>query len=375
MSGPLPLLDATTAAAEIADFCARLARAQPALRAAIDASPENGCSERELLWRDGKTSLYRYRPLRPAVVSTPLVIVYALVNRPYMMDLQADRSLVRRLLEQGIELYLIDWGYPDGADRLTELDDYLERGIEPCLRQVAERHGVEAVNVLGVCQGGTLSLCYTALHPERVRNLITMVTPVDFHTPGNLLATWARNIDVEALVHAHGNVPGALLNSVFVSMLPFRLGSQKYVHLLDLLDDPAQLATFMRMEKWIFDSPDQAGAAFSQFVRWFFQENRLALGTLELGGRRVDLARVTHPVLNVFASRDHLVPPGASRALRPLLGSRDYTALEVDAGHIGLYTSARAQRELPATMAAWLVGRDPRRRARSSSTPRRSTKS
>ena len=143
-------------------------------------------------------------------------------------------------------------------------------------------------------------------------------------------------------------VPGDVLNAAYVSLLPFRLLQQKYVNLLEVGDDPAQMENFMRMEKWIFDSPAQAGAAFAQFTRWFFQENRLLRGTLEIGGRRVDLKRITQPVLNVYGKQDHLVPPSASTALEALVGSSDYLALGLDVGHIGMYVSGRSQRELPA---------------------------
>jgi len=345
-------LDPEAVAGELLDFGVRLAQTLPALRAAAGVTA--GCSGKEAVWKDGKLVLYRYLPLAKRAPLTPLVIVYALVNRPYMMDLQEDRSLIRRLLELGVDLYLIDWGYPDGADRLTGIEDYLESGVDRCVRQVAERHGVDAVNVLGVCQGGTFSLCYTALHPERVQNLVTMVTPVDFQTPENLLSKWASRIDVDSFVRAHGNIPGELLNAVFVGLLPFRLNQQKYVNLVDAAGDPKQLETFMRMEKWIFDSPDQAGAAFAEFIRWFFQENRLMKGTLEIGGRRVDLGRIRQPLLNIYASQDHLVPPSASMPLAGLTGSVDYTPCAVDAGHIGIYTSGRAQREVPRTIAGWL---------------------
>jgi polyhydroxyalkanoate synthase len=351
-----PMLDPELVARELADHAARVARAIPALRAASTATP--GCSERSLVWRDGKTRLYRYRAIAPSAGLSPLLIVYAMVNRPQMLDLQPDRSLVRRLLERGLDVYLIDWGYPDGADRFTEISDYLEAGIGACIEHITPVHAIGGVNLLGVCQGGTLSLCYTALHPAQVQNLITMVTPVDFQTPGNLLSTWARHIDVEALVDAHGNVPGTLLNALFVSLLPFRLGFQKYLHLLDLVDEPTQLENFMRMEKWIFDSPDQAGAAFRQFIRWFYQENRLIKGTLDIAGRRVELAKITQPVLNIYANHDHLVPPSASITLGDYLGSRDYTALGVNCGHIGLYTSARLQGEVPATIFNWLAPRE-----------------
>src|ERR1700676_416427 len=156
-----------------------------------------GCSQKEAVWQSDKLTLYRYRPIaRPAVGAVPLLIVYALVNRPYMMDLQEDRSLIRGLLASGLDVYLIDWGYPDGADRFTTLADYIDGLLDGCVNQVLQAHRFEALNLLGVCQGGVLSLCYAALHPQRVRNLITMVTPVDFHTPADLLSKWVSKIDV-----------------------------------------------------------------------------------------------------------------------------------------------------------------------------------
>src|SRR6266850_2727378 len=160
-----------------------------------------GCSQKEAVWQSGKLSLYRYRPIaRPAAGGVPLLIVYALVNRPYMMDLQEDRSLIRGLLDAGLTVYLIDWGYPDGADRFTTLADYIDRLLAGSVEQVLAAHRLDALNLLGVCQGGVLSLCFSALHPRKVRNLITMVTPVDFHTPADLLSKWARKIDVAAWV-------------------------------------------------------------------------------------------------------------------------------------------------------------------------------
>ena len=327
------------------------------------AAAEPGGSARDAVYREDKLTLYRYRPLAPAGAAAPaagvapLLIVYALVNRPTMMDLQPDRSLIRRLLEQGLDVYLIDWGTPDGADRLLDLDDYINGYIDRCVRHVLAAHGVAQLNLLGVCQGGTFSLCYTALHPARVRNLITMVTPVDFHTPDNLLSRWVQQLDVDALVRAWGIVPGELLNNAYLALMPFRLLQQKYVHLLDGALDAAQAENFMRMEKWIFDSPGQAGAAFGQFVRWLYQENRLVAGTLELGGRRVDLGRIHQPVLNIYGRQDHIVPPAASAPLGRLVGSTDYSALALDLGHIGMYVSSRAQREVPDSIARWLRAR------------------
>jgi polyhydroxyalkanoate synthase len=153
-----------------------------------------------------------------------------------------------------------------------------------------------------------------------------------------------------------GNISGELLNVTFLSLMPFRLTSQKYVALADIIDDSRQLENFLRMEKWIFDSPDQAGEAFRQFIKWMFQENRLVEGTLELGGRHVDLAGVRCPVFNIYATQDHLVPPSASLPIEALVGSSDYSAFAFPGGHIGIYVSGRA-RQVPAAIGDWLAAR------------------
>ena len=313
-----------------------------------------GVTDKEAVYREDKLVVYRFKGDRKPTAKRPILIVYALVNRPYMVDLQDDRSLVRNLLALGEDVYLIDWGYPDGADRWLNLDDYINGYIDRSVDAVAAHAGVDRVNLLGICQGGAFSLCYTALHPEKVRNLITMVTPVDFHTPDNLLSHWTRQLDVDLFVDTLGNVPADLMNWCYLTLKPMRLFQQKYVGLVDILDDKAELENFLRMEKWIFDSPDQAGEAFREFIRDFFQGNKLLRGGLTIGGRPVDLRMIDHPILNIFAEQDHLVPPAALRALEGATGSEDYTQLAFKGGHIGIYVSGRAQREVPPAIHQWL---------------------
>ncbi len=326
-------------------------------RLALRGAPEVGATARDEVYRDDSIRLYRYRGESSSNSRIPILIVYALVNRPYMMDLEEDRSLIRGLLRADLDVYLLDWGYPQRADRFLTLEDYLQSYLLHCVDWIRDAHGAEKLNVLGICQGGVFALCFAAMHPERIRNLVTMVTPVDFHTPDNTLTRIARKLDVDLLVDTFGNVPGSLLNATFLSLSPFRLGSQKYVHLADNLQDDAALANFLRMERWIFDSPDQAGEAFRQFVKGTFQENGLIEGTMLIDGQRIDLRAIRQPVLNVYASRDHLVPPTASRALRAAIGSVDYQELEFDSGHIGIYVSARAQEQIPRAIGDWLRAR------------------
>lgn len=355
MQPPLRL-DPAALMGEIAAFQRKLAAGMDNLKHQLE--PEYANTSRELVYREDKLSVWRMKGQGKPTAKTPTLIVYALVNTVWMTDLQEDRSMVRNLLEQGEDVYLLDWGYPDAADRWLTLDDYINGYLDRCVDAVRKHAGLDAINLLGICQGGTFSLCYTATHGEKVKNLITMVTPVDFKTPDNMLSSWSQHMDVDTFVDTMGNIPAELLNWVYLTLKPVRLNQQKYVSLVDILDNPKELQNFLRMERWIFDSPDQAGEAFREFIKEFYQQNKLIKGDLVIGGKPVDLGMITQPVLNIFAEQDHLVPPDASRALQRYVGTSDYTQVAFKGGHIGIYVSGRAQREVPPAIHQWLSNRD-----------------
>ena len=316
---------------------------------------DEGVTPRTEVYKEDKLTLYRYEAPNSVVQNrVPLLIVYALVNRPYMTDIQEDRSTIRNLLDHGQDVYLIDWGYPDEADHALTMDDYINGYIDRCVDVIRKRHKLDRINILGICQGGSFSLCYTSMHQDKVQNLVTMVTPVDFKTPDNMLSAWVQNIDVDLLVDTLGNIPGEMLNWTFLSLKPFSLTGQKYLSMVDVLQDEGKLKNFLRMEKWIFDSPDQAGETFRQFIKDFYQHNGFLEGGVRIGERALDLKNISCPVLNVFAEQDHLVPPDASRALKGRTGSRDYTELSFPGGHIGIYVSGKAQAQVTPAISSWL---------------------
>ena len=325
----------------------------------LNAGPiTTGVSPKEIIYQEDKLVLYRFKaPEAEPRVSVPVMIVYALVNRPYMTDLQENRSMVKGLLDAGLDVYLLDWGYPDRADQYLTMDDYINGYVDRCVDVISRRHGLDKINVLGICQGGTFSLCYAAIHPDKVQNLITMVTPVDFQTPDNLLSHWVKHIDVDLLVDTLGNVSGELLNWTFLSLKPYRLMGQKYLDMINLLDNEESAKNFLRMEKWIFDSPDQAGETFRQFIRDFYQRNALIKGELQIGEHQVNLKNITMPVLNIYAMQDHLVPPSASMPLKGYVGTQDFTDLTFAGGHIGIYVSGKAQKTVPPAIGDWLAER------------------
>lgn len=322
-----------------------------------------GFTPKEEVYREDKLVLYRFKPVVEKPLKIPLILVYALVNRPYMVDLQEGRSLVANLLKLGLDVYIIDWGYPTRADRWLTLDDYINGYINNCVDFVREQHNLDKVNLLGVCQGGTFSLCYSSLNPEKVKNLVLTVTPVDFRMPDGFLnmrggcTLGTEALDIDLMVDALGNIPGDLLNAEFLMLKPLQLGYDKYLDLPDIMEDQDKLINFLRMEKWIFDSPDQAGEAYRQFQKDFYQQNKLIKGEVKIGDRLVNLQNVQMPVLNVYAEKDHLVPPASSLALEKYVGSKDYTVRSFPVGHIGMYVSGKVQRDLPPTIVDWLKAR------------------
>lgn len=316
-----------------------------------------GVSAKELVFEQDKVCLYHYQPEKKLEDVQPILIVYALVNRPYMADLETGRSLIQSMLKQGLEVYMLDWGYPDNDDQSISLSDYINGYIDSAVEFVRQKHSVEKINILGICQGGTLSLCYSSIHQEKIANLITTVTPVDFKTDNDLLSHLIQYVDIDLSVDAMGNIPGEFLNWTFLMLKPYQLLGRKYFDLLDVIDDVEKSRNFMRMEKWIFDSPDQVGQAYKEFVQNFYQQNLLVKGELQLAEHIVDLQTLTLPILNIYAKNDHIVPVDSAKALAGCISSRDYTEVELECGHIGLYVSRNSQTKLAPLMSQWLLER------------------
>lgn len=318
---------------------------------------ETGATPKETVYQEDKVKLYHYEPTGRKVVPVPLLVVYALVNRQYMMDLQQDRSFLRKLIEAGIDLYVIDWGYPSKMDKYLTMEDYILGYLDNIVNFVCERTHNDKINVMGVCQGGTFTFIYSALFPEKVRNLVLMVAPIDFDTRDGLLNIWAKVMDADLMVDVMGNIPGEFMNLGFLWLKPFQLILDKYVGLLDNIDDPNIVQNFLRMEKWIFDSPDQAGETIRKFLKDLYQGNKLVKGELVLGGRRVDPKKITMPILSIYGEQDHLVPPHCSCTVEGVVASKDVTTKAFPLGHIGMYVSSRSQNDIAPTVSQWLIGR------------------
>jgi polyhydroxyalkanoate synthase subunit PhaC len=310
------------------------------------------------VYREDKLTLFRYDRATPSTYKTPVLIVYALVNTYQMLDLQPDRSYIKNLLDAGLDVYLIDWGYPTKMDKFLTMDDYINGYINNCVDYVRTENKVDKINMLSICQGGTFSVIYSALHPEKIKNLVTHVTPIDFSISEGLLFKWSKDMDFDKLVAGFdGLIPGSFLNDGFEMLKPM-MKVQKSTGLINSMTDKTKLLNFLRMEKWIQASPDQAGACFLQFMKDLYQENKLIKGELVVGERHVDLKQLTMPLLNIYATYDHLVPPAATIPLNEYVGSKDKTIYKFEGGHIGVFVGGKSQKELSPAVTSWLKERD-----------------
>lgn len=312
----------------------------------------------EVVYQEDRVKLKHYLPRTTIRYKTPLLVTYALINRETMLDLQPGRSVVERFLDSGIDLYMIDWGYPTRKDRFLGFDDHINGYMDNIVDFIRKQHRLEKINLMGICMGGTFSVIYAALHPQKIKNLVTTVTPTNFATKKGLLHVWMEHIDADRIVDTFGNLPADMMNLGFLLLNPARLMIDKYIGFMEHMDNKTFVENFIRMEKWIFDSPHLPGEVFRKFVKDCYQGNKLIQNTLEVGGQRVDLKKLIMPLLNIYGKFDHLVPPEACDLLVKKVGSKDTEDICLDTGHIGIYVSSKYQKEFAPKIAAWLKERD-----------------
>lgn len=364
----MPIPNAAELMQEASALNAKITAGMERLSSIKDSEVEIATTPKDEILRTDKVTLSRYRPLTEQRIRTPLLIVYSLIGRYTMTDLQEDRSLVRKLLGLGIDVWVVDWGNASRADRWLSIDDYVSGYIDECVTAMRDVTGADKVNLLGICEGGVFTLAYAALEPAKVQNLVLAVTPLDFHAdeveedPGKgFINVWTRSLtkdDVDKMIDVWGVLPGEFMGAVFSMLTPVRSATKYNLDILDVVDDDDKFLNFLRMEKWLADRPDHAGEAAREWLQDLYQDNKLIKNTWKLGDRNVDLRQVTMPVLNIFASGDHIIPPATSKALNGKLGTSDYTEMGLRGGHIGLFVSSKSQGIVGNGITEWLADRD-----------------
>jgi len=316
--------------------------------------PVVGASPNDVVWRRGKAQLLRYRSNK-RTRRPPLVIVWSVVSRAYILDLRPGHSFIEQLLDAGIDVFMLDWGIPDAVDSGNTLELYVDNYLPRALERALEVADADEIDILGYCAGGILSCLGVAAHPEvPVKNLAVMATPIDMsHIEGLIRAVERGALEVDDLIDETGNLPAGAVYRGFASLRP-TTDVFKYANLWERLWSDEFVDGYQAMAGWIRDQTPLPGALARQMVDLLLRQNILTTGEMPLGGRSVRLADITCPVLNVMAEHDHMVPPAASELLGDLVGSSDVTELRIPAGHIGLAAGRDAKRNTVPRIIKWL---------------------
>lgn len=304
-----------------------------------------------------ETRLYKllhYRPLVSRTAKTPIVFVYALMNKSYILDLQPDKSWLRNLLSQGFNVYLIDWKTPTNIDKYASFDDYVNFYIDDCVNLVSKENSVEKLTLHGYCLGSTMAAMYTTLHQEKVRNLVTIAPIIDTENDGTVLANFARHLNVDKVIDTCGNFPREYLYACFSMLKPFKQGVNKYINLVENIDNANFVQNFLRIEKWLYDTPTIAGETFKQWIEDIYQKNLLVKNEMKIGENIIDLSKIRVPLLNIVAEEDHLVSPQCSVALNDSVSSLDKRLMHFHTGHVGLIASSYSQNNVLPKVGQWL---------------------
>jgi poly[(R)-3-hydroxyalkanoate] polymerase subunit PhaC len=326
-----------------------------------------GATAKDVVWTHRKTTLYRYRSdnRRHRV---PVLLVFALINRPDIFDLRPGSSFVEFLLEEGFDVFLIDWGYPGEEDADVGLEDYVCGELGSGIREVLRHSGVDELSLLAWCIGGTLCLLYGGVHPDNpVRNMVLLTTPVD--TRGSLYEKWVGrdSFDVDYVSEGSKVVPGRAIDWANKMMKPVTNYWVTYRQLWDgVLNGTVRREAYQSMARWIADNPPFAAKAYRQWITWMYKENRLVRGRMRLRGERVDLGWIDQSLLVVTAGADHIAPPEGTHPLFDLVGSDDVSRLDRPGGHIGLMAGSKARKEVWPDIAGWLAQRSNNERKESS---------
>jgi polyhydroxyalkanoate synthase len=316
---------------------------------------------KQVIWTLNKAKLYRYIPVIPTEQrhKVPLFLVFALMNRPYILDLRPGYSFIEYMVKQGYDVYLLDWGAPGPEDKDLKFDDYVLDYLPRAIRKLKAVSGSDEFSMLGWCIGAILATIYAALRPDDgLKNLILLTAPLDFtdKTAGGFVR-WVndQSFDPDKIIDTFGNVPGEMIDYGAKALKPVENYIGSYLTLWDNLDNPRVVESWHAMNTWVTDLIPMAGATYRQLIKELYQENRLIQGNLIIRGERVDLSRIRANLLNVIALADHISPPCQSESIMTKVSSQDQLLLKVKGGHIGMMAGSGALKYTWPHIDEWLA--------------------
>lgn len=311
----------------------------------------------DVVYKEDKVKLLHYKPLTEKQYHTPLLISYAIINRFHILDIHPKKSWVRNLLEQGFDIYMVDWGTPTNVDKYLDFDDYVNCYLDNCIEFAKQESGAEKVSLQGYCTGATIAAVYTSLHPHNVKNFVATAPVIDGWKDTTVISNIAKHVDVDKLVETIGNMPPEFMYYCFSILKPFEQGIEKYVNFFKNIENTNFVDNFLRVEKWLIDTPPIPGELFRQWIKDIYQENLLIQNKMFVGGKRISLKEINMPIFTQVAVGDHLVSPECSMPLHYAVGSEDKTLRIYPTGHVGMIASTLSQTKVLPELGKWLKER------------------
>jgi class III poly(R)-hydroxyalkanoic acid synthase PhaC subunit len=304
----------------------------------------------------GRFNLLHYKPEVPKKQKTPILVVYSLINRHYIMDLLPKVSIIRNLQRQGFDIYATDWGTPNSLYKDMSLETYAHEYVENAVDKIKEITSSEKISLLGYCWGGIFALIYSAIHPENVKNLILHATPLDLEEVDTPIENWTAHINADRLVEVFGNVPGSFLNTAFLLRNPVE-AVLKYSRFFAEPRSFDEITQFFSIETWLYDSVPIIGEVYRDIVDQIYKKNLLIKNKMKVGSDLIDLTKITMPLLNIVGAKDDLVPPQSNKSIMNVIDNNDKKLMEFPTGHVGLCTSIQAHEQLWPEVGKWLSER------------------
>lgn len=343
---PVRFLDALTR-----ESAARMSRFAEGIRAyqmhphrrALEALPE--------VWKRGAATLRAAGDEGPAVLFVP-----SLVNRAYILDLAADRSVMRACAGKGLRAFLLDWGDPSAAELAFTLTDYMEGVLLPALEEIAARTG-GPVRLAGYCMGGTLAAAAAVLRPDLIDRLVLLAAPWDFHTEGEAARALMKAMEVPLamMIDAEGQASVDLLQALFASLDPTLTG-RKFRGFAALDPGSDEAHRFVELEDWLNEGVPLAGPVMKEVLSDWYGANAPARGAWRVSDIAIEPARIRTRTLALIPGQDRIVPPQSARALAAAIPGA--VVRDVPFGHIGMIAGRSSPQRVYEPLIAWLKSPD-----------------